>query len=140
MATLRELYDIEAESKGALNPDPLVMDAPNLRARLKIAARVHARTLLNGGTLEMPGGGNIPSTGKPVYPDPDNGDEKNNAIAFAQAVVSAPETAVDNLMGLALAGAKQLSEQQILERTDQQLEDGIIPLIPMLAKGRHPGR
>ena len=131
MATLRELYDIEVDSRNAVNSDPEVMNAANLRARMKVAVRVHARTFLNGDTIEF---GN-PSRTYPAGPQ-----EANEAIAWAQKVIASPDRAVEDLLGLALAGAEQLNVTQILERDDTQLKAGIEPLIPMLAKGMHPGQ
>ena len=125
MATLLELNTIEvnstAEPGDPANPD--IVAARELRAKIRSAVIKRAGALL-GRSL----------------PTEDRG-EALEALAWAQQTLQNPSAAASVVLRLALARAPgAATPSAILSAADQTIEDVITPILPLLAKGLHPGR
>lgn len=141
MALLTELDKIERDSTSTPGSpaDPEVLAAIALRAKVRTILYLHAKTLLGGGTLTI--------EGRAAYPDPESGQERNEAIGWAQRVMSNVDGVLPAAFRIALANGADASAALILAlgsstdpAVDTSLKEAFAPLIPLLAKGMHPGR
>lgn len=133
MATLLELDAIEKNSRRPVDPadPPEVGQARDLRAKMRVAALKVARAILVDPT-PLPDS-DSPEPGSPAQP---TRTERLERIAWARRTVENPDAAVDGLMRLALAGiGPGVQAGAILAASDEVLQSGITPLIPVLAKG-----
>lgn len=120
MATLLELSQIEV---GATS-DPGDPAAKNLRAKVKYAILRKAGTILAA----------------PLPADETARGPALEQLAWAQYAVTNADEMTNAVFRLTLARSPTAATTtQILAATDQAIEDGISPVLAMLAKGRHPG-
>ena len=123
MATLLELHTIEANSQA----DPStatgdVLAAVQLRQKVRTAVIKRASIVL--GT---------------ALPTGDTRGVALELLAWAQRAVNSPDAAAGTVLRLTLASVATASVANILGATDQAIEDSIVPILPLLAKGMHPG-
>lgn len=126
MANLLELAQIDEWSR--MNEDPGSPDSDINRAR-QLRARI--KWLLIRKAYQF-----IQST-----PNPDEQDEREQA-AFAQQVLRSPLSHIDTAFNIALAqGNPALTVTQILNATDEQLENVLSSnTLRLIAMGFRPGR
>lgn len=121
MATLEELANIERDA----NDDPDTEPAAALLAKVRIAGYQAAQKFL---------------TDQQVNGYPDDPEETNNAIGWAQAMLADPGTQSLIVFRAALAGAGGLSPPAILNLADLAIVNAVNSVIPRVARGAHPGR
>lgn len=126
MATLVELNAIESNSRLDAQPGepPEVTQARELRMKVRGAAMKIARTILVD-TASLP-------------PEDEDGIRTRalERIAWARQTIQNPDGTTDQLLRLALAGVGSgAAVSTILSASDTVIENGITPLVPLLAKG-----
>ena len=119
MATLLELYTIEANSQGdPASVDPDVLAAIDLRRKIRSAVLQHATDV-----LQTP------------LPTDDTRNDALELLAWAQRAIAAPDTEAARVLRFILAVNAAATPAQILAATDATILSAIEPVLPMLAKG-----
>jgi len=127
MATLLELNTIEMNSTADPGepPDAAIVAARELRAKVRSAILKRAGVLM--------------ATAIPT-PEATRGPALE-ALAWAQRALENPEGPTASVFRLALARSPgAATPAAILAANDQAVEDGITPILALLAKGLHPGQ
>ena len=141
-----ELDDIESLARAALEgspPDPEHEAIRDLRRKIRSTIIYLARQIGAGTTF--------PIDGRAAFPDATGGSaEPNEAMAWSQQVLANPDAMLDAAFRVALYNNVDapLASRALVVALGQTndannataLRNAMIPLLPLLTKGKHPGR
>ena len=125
MATLLELFTIEVNSQkdSAVETDPDVLAAIDLRRKVRSAVLQHAKDTL-----------------QTALPNDDTRNDALELLAWAQRMVTSPDSNSSIMLRLLLAANAVNTPSQILGASDGTIESALTPILPLLAKGLTVGR
>lgn len=132
-ATLAELKQIQFDSNQPAedelgNPAPAaVLSAIALLGKIEVAIWKEAQQRISG-------------VGLPTGNTPEENQIRNEAIGWAQQAINSAENVARTALKLLLAANAGATSAQILAAPDATIESQIDALIPLLARGSHPGR
>jgi hypothetical protein len=132
MATLLELNTIEVNSTadpgGDPSAEPPVPPDPDIVAARALRAKVRTAVIKRAGVIMQTA---LPTDGTrgPAL----------ELLAWAQRTVNSPEGSTATVFRLTLVNVAASTVGNILAASDQAIENSIAPMLPLLAKGMHPG-